>query len=82
MIFGLVEFELDFRIICLVLSNHSTAPIQRMEGAEDFEFVPIDLFTVCEVFGNVHGQKSHHFSQVILDHVPDDSVLVIKGDAS
>lgn len=61
MIFGLVELKLDFRIISLVLSNHSTVLLKWKKGAEDFEFVLIDLFTVCEVFGDAHGQKGHHF---------------------
>ena len=80
MIFGLVEFKLDFRIVCLVLSKHSTGHVELMESAEDFELVPIDFFTICQVFGDAHGQKGHDFSQVILDHIPDDSILVIKGD--
>lgn len=55
MIFGLVEFELNLRVVRLVLPNHGAALLQPMEGAKDSELVAIDLVTIRQVFGDAHG---------------------------
>lgn len=76
------QFFLYLCIVGLVLTNGCTVPVQVLQGTEDLQFVLEDLLSVAQVGWELHGQKGHDLSQVVLYHVSDHTILFIEGDAT
>lgn len=79
-VFGLVELLLDLRVVALVLAHHRLVLPQGLQGAEDLQLVPHELFAAALILGGRHGQQGHDLSHVVLQHVPDRPVLVVVGN--
>ena len=76
------QFFLYLCIVGLVLTNGSTVPVQALQGTEDLQLVLEDFISVAQVGWELHGQKDHDLSQVVLYHVPYHAILFIEGDAT
>lgn len=81
-LFGLVELVLNLRAVALVLAHHSLALPQRLQGTEDLQLVPEDLFTAVLAPGKSYGEQGHDLSHVVLQHVSDHPVLVVVGNTT
>lgn len=78
----LLQFLLYLAGISLILTQHSTVFLQAPQGLEGLQLALQNLFSPTHVGWELHGQEHQGFGEVVLQHVPDDSILLIEAGAA
>lgn len=78
----LLQLLLHLAGICLILPQHSAAFLQAPQGLEGLQLALQNLFSPAHVGWELHGQEHQGLCQVVLQHIPDDSVLLVEAGAA
>ena len=78
----LLQFLLYLAGICLILTQHGTVFLQAPQGLEGLQLALQNLFGPAHVGWELHGQEHQGLREVVLQYVPDDSILLVEAGAA
>lgn len=78
----LLQFVLHLAGVRLVLTQHGAAFLQAPQGLEGLQLALQNLLGPAHVGWELHGQEHQSLREMVLQHVPDDSVLLVEAGAA